>query len=70
MAARKLGVSERTVKRKSAELMELLSARSRFQAGVRVANRGWVDVPTRQSERAEAVLNPTRRTTTRRVSQT
>ncbi|MBB4755037.1 helix-turn-helix domain-containing protein [Actinoplanes lobatus] len=41
MAARKMGVSARTIKRKSAELMDLLDARSRFQAGVVAAQRGW-----------------------------
>ncbi|WP_249999020.1 LuxR C-terminal-related transcriptional regulator [Actinoplanes sp. M2I2] len=43
MAARKMGVSPRTIKRKSAELMERLDARSRFQAGVLAARRGWID---------------------------
>lgn len=62
MAARKLGVSERTIKRKSAELMELLNARSRFQAGVHAAQRGWVDVPTERSQRAEAAFGLSPRT--------
>ncbi|MEV0230199.1 helix-turn-helix transcriptional regulator [Nonomuraea sp. NPDC050786] len=41
--ARKLGVSPRTARRISAELMQLLDARSRFQAGVRAMARGWVE---------------------------
>ena len=42
LAARRLGVSERTVRRMAAELMDRLDARSRFQAGVRAARRDWV----------------------------
>ncbi|GIG62991.1 transcriptional regulator [Longispora fulva] len=41
-AARKLGVSARTVKRAMAELMERLRATSRFQAGANAARRGWI----------------------------
>jgi DNA-binding CsgD family transcriptional regulator/sugar-specific transcriptional regulator TrmB len=40
--ARKLGVSVRTVRRIAAELMAQLGARSRFQAGVRATQRGWL----------------------------
>ena len=40
--ARKLGVSSRTVGRIVAELSERLGARSRFQAGVRATERGWL----------------------------
>jgi DNA-binding CsgD family transcriptional regulator len=40
--ARKLAVSVRTVRRICAELMGQLGARSRFQAGVRAAERGWL----------------------------
>jgi DNA-binding CsgD family transcriptional regulator len=43
VAARRLGVSLSTVRRLMARLMERLSARSRFQAGVRVAESGWLD---------------------------
>ncbi|MFD8480473.1 LuxR C-terminal-related transcriptional regulator [Kitasatospora sp. NPDC059673] len=41
-AARKLGISARTVKRQMADLMARLDADSRFQAGVRAAHRGWL----------------------------
>lgn len=43
VAAGHLGISERTYRRQVAELMDLLGARSRFEAGVRAAARGWVD---------------------------
>lgn len=42
VVARRLGVSLSTVRRLMAGLMERLSARSRFQAGVRAAQLGWV----------------------------
>ena len=42
--ARKLAVSVRTVRRICAELMAQLGARSRFQAGVRAAEQGWLSV--------------------------
>jgi DNA-binding CsgD family transcriptional regulator len=41
-AARKLGVSLRTVRRMMADLMARLDATSRFQAGVNAARRGWL----------------------------
>ncbi|WP_020578030.1 helix-turn-helix transcriptional regulator [Actinopolymorpha alba] len=41
-AARQLGVSLRTVRRMMAELMARLNARSRFEAGIRAAERGWI----------------------------
>ncbi|WP_166388216.1 helix-turn-helix transcriptional regulator [Catellatospora methionotrophica] len=40
--ARKLGVSVRTVRRNTADLLQQLGARSRFQAGVLAAERGWI----------------------------
>ena len=40
-AADRAGLSARTYSRRVAELMELLGARSRFQAGVEAAHRGW-----------------------------
>ncbi|MFE6995004.1 helix-turn-helix domain-containing protein [Microbacterium sp. NPDC057659] len=40
--ARHLGLSERTVRRHVAELIERLGASSRFQAGAQAAKRGWV----------------------------
>jgi DNA-binding CsgD family transcriptional regulator len=40
--ARKLGVSVRTSRRITAELTQRLGARSRFQAGARAVERGWV----------------------------
>lgn len=41
-AAVKLGVSVRTVRRMVADIMHRLGARSRFQAGVKAADRGWL----------------------------
>lgn len=41
-AARHLGVSVRTVRRQIADLMRRLEAESRFQAGIRAAQRGWL----------------------------
>lgn len=40
--AKRLGVSPRTARRIAADLMELLDARSRFQAGTRAVARGWL----------------------------
>ncbi|MDP9850000.1 helix-turn-helix transcriptional regulator [Streptosporangium lutulentum] len=40
--ARKLDISVRTLRRITAELMERLDARSRFQAGYLAADRGWI----------------------------
>lgn len=42
VAARRLGVSVRTVRRRVAAVMELLGAGSRFEAGVRAAQAGWL----------------------------
>jgi DNA-binding CsgD family transcriptional regulator/sugar-specific transcriptional regulator TrmB len=42
VVARHLGVSLSTVRRLMAGLMERLPARSRFQAGVKAAERGWL----------------------------
>ncbi|MEV6411497.1 helix-turn-helix transcriptional regulator [Kribbella sp. NPDC051718] len=41
-AAAQLGISVRTVRRMVAQLMKRLGARSRFQAGVKAADRGWL----------------------------
>lgn len=41
-AASRLGVSVRTVRRMVADIMNRLGARSRFQAGVKAADRGWL----------------------------
>lgn len=41
-AAKRLGVSVRTVKRRMEDLMRRLEAGSRFQAGYRAAKRGWL----------------------------
>ncbi|MEV7414421.1 helix-turn-helix domain-containing protein [Streptomyces sp. NPDC089919] len=40
--AKRLGVSPRTARRIAADLLELLGARSRFQAGARAVARGWL----------------------------
>ncbi|GIG87912.1 helix-turn-helix transcriptional regulator [Plantactinospora endophytica] len=41
-AAVRLGVSPRTARRMMADLMERLEARSRFEAGLKAAQRGWL----------------------------
>jgi sugar-specific transcriptional regulator TrmB/DNA-binding CsgD family transcriptional regulator len=41
-AAKRLGVSVRTVKRRMEDLMHRLEAGSRFEAGLRAAKRGWL----------------------------
>ncbi|MFJ3881433.1 LuxR C-terminal-related transcriptional regulator [Streptomyces sp. NPDC090077] len=41
-AGRQLGLSLRTVRRMMAELMKRLGAGSRFEAGLRAAQRGWI----------------------------
>ncbi|MER6396851.1 MULTISPECIES: helix-turn-helix transcriptional regulator [unclassified Kitasatospora] len=41
-AAKRLGVSVRTVRRQMAALMERLDAGSRFEAGLKAAQRGWL----------------------------
>jgi DNA-binding CsgD family transcriptional regulator len=41
-AAARLGVSVRTVRRLMSTIMNRLGARSRFQAGVKAADRGWL----------------------------
>jgi DNA-binding CsgD family transcriptional regulator/sugar-specific transcriptional regulator TrmB len=42
VAARRLGLSLRTVRRMASELMARLNAHSRFEAGVRAVHRGWL----------------------------
>ncbi|MEU2422275.1 LuxR C-terminal-related transcriptional regulator [Streptomyces sp. NPDC007851] len=41
-AGHRLGVSARTVRRQMASLMERLNATSRFEAGLKAAQRGWL----------------------------
>jgi DNA-binding CsgD family transcriptional regulator len=41
-AGRRLGVSARTVRRQMAAIMERLNAASRFEAGLKAAQRGWL----------------------------
>ncbi|MEU5163485.1 helix-turn-helix transcriptional regulator [Streptomyces sp. NPDC020875] len=41
--AKRLRVSHRTARRLATRLMERLGARSRFEAGVRAARRGWIE---------------------------
>ncbi|MER7516017.1 helix-turn-helix transcriptional regulator [Streptomyces sp. NPDC126499] len=41
-AGKRLGVSVRTVRRQMAALMERLNASSRFEAGLKAAQRGWL----------------------------
>jgi DNA-binding NarL/FixJ family response regulator len=40
--AKRMGVSPRTARRVANDLMERLGARSRFQAGVRAVQSGWL----------------------------
>jgi DNA-binding NarL/FixJ family response regulator len=42
VAARRLGLSLRTVRRMMADLMDRLGAKSRFEAGMRASQRGWL----------------------------
>lgn len=42
VAARQLSVSARTVRRRVAAVMDLLGASSRFEAGVKAAQTGWL----------------------------
>lgn len=42
-AAKRFSLSVRTVRRMMADLMERLGAHSRFEAGLRVAERGWLE---------------------------
>ncbi|HEV7963709.1 MAG TPA: helix-turn-helix transcriptional regulator [Actinoplanes sp.] len=41
-AARRMGVSVRTIRRHVSQLLDRLDAVSRFQAGVQAAQRGWL----------------------------
>lgn len=41
-AAKRLGVSLRTVRRIMAGLMDRLQASSRFEAGLKAAQKGWL----------------------------
>lgn len=41
-AARRLGVSDRTIRRRVSAVMDLLGASSRFQAGVKAVRGGWI----------------------------
>jgi DNA-binding NarL/FixJ family response regulator len=43
--SRRIGVSLRTVRRIASDLMTRLTARSRFEAGVKAAQLGWIDSP-------------------------
>ncbi|WP_030206861.1 LuxR C-terminal-related transcriptional regulator [Streptomyces sp. NRRL S-87] len=43
--AKRLGVSSRTARRLATELMDRLGARSRFEAGARAVQRGWLPMP-------------------------
>ncbi|MEU1516077.1 LuxR C-terminal-related transcriptional regulator [Streptomyces sp. NPDC005811] len=54
VVARKLGISVRTGRRITADLMERLQARSRFQAGVLAMARGWF-TPCGALDAAESV---------------
>ena len=51
MAARRLGLSRRTFRRRLKALMDKLGARSRFQAGFMLADTGWVTQPPERDVR-------------------
>jgi DNA-binding NarL/FixJ family response regulator len=52
MAARRLGLSRRTFRRRLKALMDKLGARSRFQAGFMLAETGWTsERPAEQETR-------------------
>lgn len=58
--ARKLGLSDRTVRRIVAELMQQIGADSRFQAGVKMVRLGWLDEePAAFTDPAEDVVGST-----------
>jgi DNA-binding CsgD family transcriptional regulator len=42
VAARQLGVSDRTIRRRVAAVLDLLGASSRFEAGVKAVESGWI----------------------------
>jgi len=56
--ARRLSISMRTYRRRVQALMLKLGATSRFQAGARAAQRGWLD---RSTEQREPFLPPSTR---------
>jgi DNA-binding NarL/FixJ family response regulator len=41
-AGQRLGISSRTVQRHMASIMERLNATSRFEAGIKAAQQGWL----------------------------
>jgi DNA-binding NarL/FixJ family response regulator len=43
--ARHLQITTRSLRRRMGKIMDLLNARSRFQAGVQAAARGWIPGP-------------------------
>lgn len=50
MAARRLGLSRRTFRRRLKALMDKLGARSRFQAGFMLAETGWATREPQENE--------------------
>jgi DNA-binding NarL/FixJ family response regulator len=50
MAARRLGLSRRTFRRRLKALMDKLGARSRFQAGFMLAATGWASEPPKEPD--------------------
>ena len=50
MAARRLGLSRRTFRRRLKALMDTLGARSRFQAGFMLAETGWAEPPDEREQ--------------------
>ena len=51
MAARRLGLSRRTFRRRLKALMDKLGARSRFQAGFMLAETGWATKEPQEDSR-------------------
>lgn len=60
--ARRLGVSIRTARRVTSDLLSRLNARSRFQAGALAVARGWLDVDDLDLSSTTAVVGRPRRT--------
>lgn len=52
MAARRLGLSRRTFRRRLKALMDKLGARSRFQAGFMLAATGWATELPQEQDRS------------------
>lgn len=61
--ARRLALSDRTVRRTIADLMDRLNSQSRFQLGVHASQRGWLSTPPSLSPESPPAPARTRRRT-------